>query len=186
MYLNDLTFFYLRCRFACVSEVLRNSRLLWVLSILLLPAKAALPCSPRMRTIGRRRLGCTPTRSAERQRIIEVEANHIAKAMAASVSNAATQVLPFRRHKSHSSLRLPIKTFLLGVQGGHSLLRKRMAPLSASPCAARGTRSSALRCRNAILHTFHRAVNNNSASFIWKESISIWKSEKNSGARCRL
>jgi len=66
--------------------------------------------------------------------------------MAASVSNAATQVLPFRRHKGHSSLRLPIKTFLLGVQGGHSLLRKRMAPLSASPCAARGTRSSALRC----------------------------------------
>ena len=47
MYLNDLTFFYLRCRFACVSEVLRNFRLLWILSILLLPAKAALLCSQR-------------------------------------------------------------------------------------------------------------------------------------------
>ena len=49
--------------------------------------------------------------------------------MAASVSNAATQVLPFRRHKGHSSLRLPIKTFLLGVLGGHSLLGQRLAPL---------------------------------------------------------
>ena len=186
MYLNDLTFFYLRCRFACVSEVLRNFRLLWILSILLLPAKAALLCSPRYRTIGRRRLGCTPTRSAERQRIVEVEANHIAKAMAASVSNAATQVLPFRRHKGHSSPRLPIRTFLLGVQGGHSLLRKRMAPLSVSP-ARRGEQGAALcAARTAILHIIAHNTNNNSASFIWKESISIWKSEKNSGARCRL
>ena len=140
-------------------------------------------CARRdMRTIGRRRLGCTPTRLAERQRIIGAEASRIAML----TRQRRAQVFSFRRHKGHSSLRLPIKTFLLGVQGGHSLLRKRMAPLSASPCAARGTRSSALRCRNAILHTFHRAVNNNSASFIWKESISIWKSEKNSGARCRL
>ena len=124
--LYDLTFFYLRCRFACVSEVLRNFRLLWILSILLLPAKAALLCSPRMRTIGRRRLGCTPTRSAERQRIIEVEANHIAKAMAASVSNAATQVLPFRRHKSRSSPKLPIKALSLGgCKGGYSLSSER-------------------------------------------------------------
>ena len=159
-------------------------------------------CARRdMRTIGRRRLGCTPTRSAERhpqgvcrirkasepptaaqQRMMGAEASRIAML----TRQRRAQVFSFRRHKDHSSLRLPIKTFLLGVQGGHSLLRKRMAPLSAPPCAARGTRSSALRCRNAILHTFHRAVNNNSASFIWKESISIWKSEKNSGARCRL
>ena len=56
-------------------------------------------------------------------------------------------------------------------------------------CSACGAAIPLQRCRaakHAILHTFHRAVNNNSASFIWKESISIWKSEKNSGARCRL
>ena len=101
-------------------------------------------CARRdMRTIGRRRLGCTPTRSAERQRIVEAEANHIAKARAASVSNAATQVLPFRRHKGHSSPRLPIRTFLLGVQGGHSLLRKRMAPCPRPP-ARRGEQGAAL------------------------------------------
>ena len=45
--LYDLAYFYFRCRFACVSEVLRNFRLLWILSILLLPAKAALLCSPQ-------------------------------------------------------------------------------------------------------------------------------------------
>ena len=48
MYLNDLTFFYLRCRFACVSEVLRNFRLLRMLSDLQVPAKAALLRSPRL------------------------------------------------------------------------------------------------------------------------------------------
>ena len=74
----------------------------------------------------------------------------------------------------------------LGGSRGPFSFAKENGPLVRVPCAALGTRSSALRCRNAILHTFHRAVNNNSASFIWKESISIWKSEKNSGARCRL
>ena len=42
LYLNDLTYFYLRCRFACDSLPLRNFRLLWICTILLLPAKAAL------------------------------------------------------------------------------------------------------------------------------------------------
>ena len=46
LYLNDLTFFYLRCRFACDSLALRNHRLLRILSILLVPAKAALLRSP--------------------------------------------------------------------------------------------------------------------------------------------
>ena len=48
MYLNDLTFFYLRCRFACVSLALRNLRLLWMLSALQVPTKAALLRSPRL------------------------------------------------------------------------------------------------------------------------------------------
>ena len=42
VYLNDLTIFYLRCRFACNSLPLRNLRLLWICADLLLPAKAAL------------------------------------------------------------------------------------------------------------------------------------------------
>ena len=42
VYLNDLTIFYLRCRFACNSLPLRNLRLLLICADLLLPAKAAL------------------------------------------------------------------------------------------------------------------------------------------------
>ena len=58
--------------------------------------------------LGRRKLGCTATRLAERQRIIEAEASRIAKPMAVSVSNTATQAVAFRRQKSPSSPRLPI------------------------------------------------------------------------------
>ena len=46
VYLNDLTIFYLRCRFACNSLPLRNLRLLWILADLLVPARAALLRSP--------------------------------------------------------------------------------------------------------------------------------------------
>jgi len=42
VYLDDLTIFYLRCRFACDSLPLRNSRLLQIFAVLFLPAKAAL------------------------------------------------------------------------------------------------------------------------------------------------
>ena len=79
-------------------------------------------------TGGKRKLVSTPTRSAERQRIIEAEANRIVKPMAASVSNAATQALSLRRHESCSSSRLPIKAFLLGVKGGYSLSVEREYP----------------------------------------------------------
>ena len=48
LYLNDLTYFYLRCRFACVSTVFSNLRLLRIFIVLLLPAKAALLRSPRL------------------------------------------------------------------------------------------------------------------------------------------
>ena len=94
-------------------------------------------------TGGKRKLVSTPTRSAERQRIIEAEANRIVNPMAASVSNAATQALSLRRHESCSSSRLPIKAFLLGFQRGHSLLQKRMTPLSRFPARRRGTKYSA-------------------------------------------
>ena len=58
--------------------------------------------------LGRRKLGCTVTRLAERQRIIEAEASRIAEPMAVSVSNTATQAFSFRRCQGHSSPRLPI------------------------------------------------------------------------------
>jgi len=41
LYLNDLTYFYLRCRFACDSLPLHNCVLLRILSIQVLPAEAA-------------------------------------------------------------------------------------------------------------------------------------------------
>ena len=40
--LYDLTFFYLRCRFACDSLPLRNFRLLQIFTVLFLSAEAAL------------------------------------------------------------------------------------------------------------------------------------------------
>ena len=46
MNLNDLSYFYLRCRFACDSAVFSNFRLLWILADLLVPARAALLRSP--------------------------------------------------------------------------------------------------------------------------------------------
>ena len=86
-------------------------------------------CARRIdETGGKRKLGCTSIRWAERQRIIEAEANRIVKPMAASVSNAATQALSLRRHESCSSSRLPIKAFLLGVKGGYSLSVEREYP----------------------------------------------------------
>ena len=52
--LYDLVYFYLRCRFDCVSLALRNFRLLRILAIMLLPAEAALLRSPRYCAIGSR------------------------------------------------------------------------------------------------------------------------------------
>ena len=74
---------------------------------------------------GRRKLGCTPTRSAERQRMIEAEANRFATLNAAKPRAGSA----IGKHCSSSSCSLAMKVFLLGFQRGHSLLRKRMAPL---------------------------------------------------------
>ena len=116
LHLNDLICSYPRCRSACVSAVFSNFRLLWMLSALRVPTRAALLRSPRLFapsveggrtalaaagttentcTVDRRKLGCTSARSAERQRIIGAEANRIAKPMAAS------EAMPPRRD-SHS------------------------------------------------------------------------------------
>ena len=100
--------------------------------------------------LGRRKLGCTATRLAERhpqgvcrirkaaepptaaqQRIIEAEASRIAEPMAVSVSNTATQAVAFRRQKAPSSPRLPIKFLSLGGQRGiFSFRGKRISPLT--------------------------------------------------------
>ena len=96
---------------------------------------------------GRRELLRTSTRSAERQRIIEAEANRLA----VLTRQRRAQAVPFRRHKSRSSPKLPIKAFLLGFQRGYSLLRKRISPLSLPPAggislrAVRGKKSSPFR-----------------------------------------
>ena len=90
LYLNDLTYFYLRCRFACDSLPLHNCILLRILSILVLPAKCGIASLAAVRIIetvcivGSRRLVCTSTRWAERQRIVGAEANRIATLNAAS------------------------------------------------------------------------------------------------------
>ena len=137
-----------------------------------------------VKTGSRRKLGCTSTRWAERQRMIEAEASRIAMLTRQRRAHGSTigQALQFLELLACNEKRLSFgratPVFFLGKENGGRIT-----------CSACGAAISPQRCRaakHAILHTFHRAVNNNSASFIWKESISIWKSEKNSGARCRL
>ena len=99
---------------------------------------------------GRRKLSCTPTRWAERQRIIEAEASRIAEPMAVSVSNTATQAVAFRRQKAPSSPRLPIKSLSLGgCKGGYSLSSEREYPplIRAAPLALQSPRP---KCRIAL------------------------------------
>ena len=105
-------------------------------------------------TGGRRKLGCTSTRWAERhpqgvyrirkaakpptaaqQRIIGAETNRIA--MLTRLCRA--QAFSFRRHKDCSSPRLPIKSLSLGGQRGiFSFRGKRISPLTVSPARCRG------------------------------------------------
>ena len=99
-------------------------------------------------TGGRRELLRTSTRWAERhpqgvcrirkasepptaaqQRMIGAEANRIA----VPTRLCRAQASPFRRHRSHSSPRLPINPFLLGVQGGYSLSEEREYPPFSHP-----------------------------------------------------
>ena len=112
-------------------------------------------CARRMVETGsRRELLRTSTRGAERhpqgvcrirkasepptaaqQRIIGAETNRIA----VPTRLCRAQASPFRRHRSHSSPRLPINPFLLGVQGGYSLSSEREYPPFFAPRTVRGT-----------------------------------------------
>ena len=79
----------------------------------------------------RRKLGCTSTRWAERQRMIEAEASRIA--MLTRQRRAMGSVIG--KHCSSSSCLLAMKALLLGFQRGYSLLRKRIPPFD--PAARR-------------------------------------------------
>ena len=93
-------------------------------------------CARRIVETGsRRELLRTSTRWAERQRMIGAEANRIA----VPTRLCRAQASPFRRHRSHSSPRLPINPFLLGVQGGYSLSEEREYPPFFAPRTVRGT-----------------------------------------------
>ena len=95
-------------------------------------------------TGGRRKLGCTSTRWAERhpqgvcrirkaaepptaaqQRMIGAEASRIAML----TRLCRVQAVSFRRQKGHSSLRLPIKSLSLGVPKGPFSFVKENGPL---------------------------------------------------------
>ena len=87
-------------------------------------------CARRIdKTGGRRKLLRTSTRWAERQRIVGAETSRIA----VPTRLCRAQASPFRRHRSHSSPRLPIIPFLLGVQGGYSLSSEREYPPISHP-----------------------------------------------------
>ena len=157
LYLYDLVCSYLRCRFACVSAVFSNFRLLWILSDLQVPTGAALLRSPRLFapsveggeivlaaagttenacTTDRRKLGCTDGRYAERQRMQEAEANRIAEPMAASAAMPPRRALPLPRRRTPSSCKPAMQFSLGGSKGGVSLFQKEI-PLPC-PCSAGG------------------------------------------------
>ena len=115
----------------------------------------------------RRELLRTSTRSAERypqgvcrirkaaepptaaqQRIIEAEANRIAML----TRQRRAQAVAFRRHKSHSSPRLPIKSLSLGVPKGPFSFAKENGPFA--PAARR--RHIPPRCARKILCSCYR------------------------------
>ena len=73
---------------------------------------------------GRRKLVCPSTRSAERQRIIEAEANRLA----VLTRLCRAQAFPLRRPKSHSNPELPIKSLSLGVPKGIFSFAKENIP----------------------------------------------------------
>ena len=97
---------------------------------------------------GRRELGCTSTRWVERQRIIGAEANRIAML----TRQRRAQAVAFRRHKSHSSPRLPIKSLSLGVPKGPFSFAKENGPFD---YAAR-RRHIPPRCARKILCSCYR------------------------------
>ena len=106
-------------------------------------------CARRIVETGsRRKLGCSPTRSAERQRMIEAAANRIAML----TRQRRAQAVAFRRHKSHSSPRLPIKSLSLGVPKGPFSFAKENGPFD---YAAR-RRHIPPRCARKILCSCYR------------------------------
>ena len=185
-YLNDLSCSYLRCRFACDSAAFSNSRLLWILSDLQVPTKAALLRSPRLLALSAEGDYTAPALRFESGSGCKKQKQIVShRPMAASEAMPPRRALPLLRHRTSSSCKLPMEFSLGGSKGGISLFEKEIS----LPCfvpTPRGAVGSALRCKNPILHTFCRPTNNNPASFIWKETVSIWKSERNSGVRCRL
>ena len=108
VYLNDLTIFYLRCRFACNSLPLRNLRLLWICADLLLPAKAALLGLAAICALLIAGDYTAPKQDSRAAADNRSRPNRIAEPMAESVSNTATQAVAKKKQKAPSSPRLPI------------------------------------------------------------------------------
>ena len=149
VYLNDLTIFYLRCRSACDSLHLRNCVLLQDFINFAFACRGGIAGARRIEECrGRRELGCTSTRWVERQRIIGAEANRIAML----TRQRRAQAVAFRRHKSHSSPRLPIKSLSLGVPKGPFSFAKENGPFD---YAAR-RRHIPPRCARKILCSCYR------------------------------
>ena len=104
VYLNDLTIFYLRCRFACNSLPLRNLRLLWICADLLLPAKAALLGLAAICALSIAGDYTAPKQDSRAAADNRSRSNRIVALMRLR----RVQAFSFRRCQGHSSPRLPI------------------------------------------------------------------------------
>ena len=103
-------------------------------------------CARRIvETGGRRKLVCTSTRWAERQRIIEAEANRIATATrlrrAMAVQSASIAAL--------RAARLQCEFSLGGFKGGISLFGKEISLPYPHPCTGAGNLQAYYACNNS-------------------------------------
>ena len=88
-------------------------------------------------TVDRRKLGCTATRSAERQRVVEVHQIVSHPPMAASEAMPPRRALPFPRRRTPSSCKPAMQFSLGGSKGGISLFEKEIS-LPCFACSAKG------------------------------------------------
>ena len=127
VYLNDLTIFYLRCRFACNSLPLRNLRLLWICADLLLPAKAALLALAAICALSIAVDYTAPKQDSRAAADNRSNSNRIAPTLGRHSIPQAAQIFKLQTANVGGRGELP-SSFSGGYKGGYSL-REENTPL---------------------------------------------------------
>ena len=102
----------------------------------------------------RRKLGCTATRLAERLRIVEAEANHIA-----ALNAALPRAGKCNRQAPHLFELLTCNVNFLweGAREGYLFSKKRYPSLSCAPCTVQGTKGPPANAGGPFLSPFGKS-----------------------------